>query len=227
MCKSMIEVNRPQITIWRKRIACWITKATNTFSINVILTTLPQQQWLHGRVSFYVTRTLPACLPCSLWIQRKSDIGFYCTQHLDSLANFNLISFNIQKKLSKEYKLWSSSSRNFLHPPLSFSLLGTNILIGTFLGGKAAGSRDWEHTYIHSRIYLQSPHTFVANASKVINLSSCQTPSICYLFPERQVKLHIHAELSEPKVHCSGTERRVNSNLQKQGCKDLHHQTGL
>jgi hypothetical protein len=38
--------NRPQKTIWRMRIACWIPKATNTHSQCVIL-----QQWFHERTS--------------------------------------------------------------------------------------------------------------------------------------------------------------------------------
>jgi len=32
------EPDSPQMTIWRTRIACWITKATNTHSEYVILT---------------------------------------------------------------------------------------------------------------------------------------------------------------------------------------------
>ena len=39
------------MTIWRKCIACWIPKATNTHSQYVILTAFPLQQWLKGRVS--------------------------------------------------------------------------------------------------------------------------------------------------------------------------------
>jgi hypothetical protein len=32
----MVERGRPQMTIWRMRIACWIPKATNTYSEFVI-----------------------------------------------------------------------------------------------------------------------------------------------------------------------------------------------
>jgi len=39
----------PQMTIWRKRIACWITKATNTHSEYVILNAFPLQQCLQER----------------------------------------------------------------------------------------------------------------------------------------------------------------------------------
>jgi hypothetical protein len=33
MWKNMVEPDRPQITIWHMRIACWITKATETYSV--------------------------------------------------------------------------------------------------------------------------------------------------------------------------------------------------
>ena len=49
--KNIVEQGRPQLTIWHMRIACWITKATNTHSGCVILIAFPQQQWLHGRTS--------------------------------------------------------------------------------------------------------------------------------------------------------------------------------
>ena len=37
MWKNIAELGRPQLTIWRKRVACWIPKATNTHSEYVIL----------------------------------------------------------------------------------------------------------------------------------------------------------------------------------------------
>jgi hypothetical protein len=50
MWKNMVRPVSAQMTIWRMRIACWITKATDTHSEYVILITFPQQQWLHDRV---------------------------------------------------------------------------------------------------------------------------------------------------------------------------------
>jgi len=35
------------MTIWRMCIACWIPKATNTYSEYVTLIALPLQEWLH------------------------------------------------------------------------------------------------------------------------------------------------------------------------------------
>jgi len=43
-CKDIVEPGRPQMAVWRMRIACWITKATNTHSEYLILTAFPEQQ---------------------------------------------------------------------------------------------------------------------------------------------------------------------------------------
>jgi hypothetical protein len=37
----MVEPDRPQFTMWRMNIICWITKATDTLSEYVILTAFP------------------------------------------------------------------------------------------------------------------------------------------------------------------------------------------
>jgi len=61
MWKNFVEPGRPEITIWRMRIACWITKATNTHSEYVILFVFPQQEWLRERASL-LRHTYSACL---------------------------------------------------------------------------------------------------------------------------------------------------------------------
>jgi hypothetical protein len=61
MCKNIVEPDRPQMTIWRMRIARWITKATHTHSQYVILTAFPLQQWLHERTCL-LRHTYFACL---------------------------------------------------------------------------------------------------------------------------------------------------------------------
>jgi len=51
MWKIIVERGRPQITIWRMRIACWIPKATDTHSEYAILSVFPPQQWLNEYTS--------------------------------------------------------------------------------------------------------------------------------------------------------------------------------
>ena len=61
MWENTVEPGRPQMTIWRMRITCWIPKATNTHSEYVILITFPLQQWLQERPSM-LRYTYIACL---------------------------------------------------------------------------------------------------------------------------------------------------------------------
>jgi hypothetical protein len=61
MWKNMVQLGRPQMTIWGLRIACWVTKATNTHTGCAILIAFPQQQWLHERSSM-LRYTYIACL---------------------------------------------------------------------------------------------------------------------------------------------------------------------
>jgi hypothetical protein len=46
MWKNIAKSDRPQMTIWRMRISCWIPKTTNTHSEYVILITFQRKQWL-------------------------------------------------------------------------------------------------------------------------------------------------------------------------------------
>ena len=59
--KNFVERGRPQMTIWRMHITCWIPKATNAHSIYVVLITSPLRQWLHER-ALMLRNTYSACL---------------------------------------------------------------------------------------------------------------------------------------------------------------------
>jgi len=47
MWKNIVELGRPQMTVWHMCIARWIPKATNIHSGCVILFALPVPEWLH------------------------------------------------------------------------------------------------------------------------------------------------------------------------------------
>ena len=66
MWKNTVESGRRHMTIWRIRIACWIPKATNTYSEYVILTNFLLQQWLHECTSM-LRFTYSACLSQDNW----------------------------------------------------------------------------------------------------------------------------------------------------------------
>jgi hypothetical protein len=61
MWKNRVQLDRPQMTQWRMRIACWIPKATNTHSEYEILIAVILQQWLHERDTM-LRHTYTACL---------------------------------------------------------------------------------------------------------------------------------------------------------------------
>ena len=61
MWKNTVLPDRPQLTVWRMRIACQIPEATNYHSEYVILFAFPMQQWLHGSASI-LHCTYIACL---------------------------------------------------------------------------------------------------------------------------------------------------------------------
>jgi len=57
MGKNIVERGRPQMTIWRMRIACWIPKATNTLLEYAVFIDFPLTQCLqkgHLIVIYYV-----------------------------------------------------------------------------------------------------------------------------------------------------------------------------
>jgi hypothetical protein len=65
MSKNTVKPCRPQMTIWRMHIACWIPKATKTHSEYVILIAFRLQQWMQERGSM-LRYTYIACLVTNL-----------------------------------------------------------------------------------------------------------------------------------------------------------------
>jgi len=51
MWKNVAEPDRPQMTIWRMRVAWWIPKATDTHSEYVVLIAFPLHQRPHDSIS--------------------------------------------------------------------------------------------------------------------------------------------------------------------------------
>ena len=61
------------MTIWRMRIACCITKATNTHSECIIFFAFPLQQWLHERASM-LRYTYIACIVIILYATTRQEV---------------------------------------------------------------------------------------------------------------------------------------------------------
>ena len=66
MWKDTVQPGRPQVTIWRMRIACWITKARNAHPEYVLLTAFPLQQQLHERASTLHSTYIACLVICNL-----------------------------------------------------------------------------------------------------------------------------------------------------------------
>ena len=72
MWKNIVQPDRPQMAIWRTRMACWIPKATNTHSEYVILIAFHSNNGYTNAPQCYVTRTLPVLLCWLTWITADS-----------------------------------------------------------------------------------------------------------------------------------------------------------
>jgi hypothetical protein len=58
--KYIVERGRPQMTMWRMRVACWIPKATNSYSECVMFISFSTATMIpRMRPQCYVTRILP------------------------------------------------------------------------------------------------------------------------------------------------------------------------
>jgi hypothetical protein len=85
--ENTVGPNRPQMTAWRVRIACWIPKATDTHSESVMVIAVTLHQWLRHRSS--VLRFYVYCLPCALLtlcvLSQDSSVSTVCVGYS---ANF-------------------------------------------------------------------------------------------------------------------------------------------
>jgi len=75
MWNNVVEPDRPQMTIWRMCIACWMSKATDTRSEYVILIALPLQQCLQKLASMLRHRYI-ACIVIH-WCNYIVDISAF------------------------------------------------------------------------------------------------------------------------------------------------------
>jgi hypothetical protein len=69
MWKNILEPDNPQMTMWRLRIACCVSMATDTHSEYVILRALPRQQWLRERASMLRYTCITSLVTLRLFIK--------------------------------------------------------------------------------------------------------------------------------------------------------------
>jgi len=56
--KNTVEPGRPQMTVWRMRFLCWISKATDIQTEYIIFIAFPLQQFYTNAPRCYITCTL-------------------------------------------------------------------------------------------------------------------------------------------------------------------------
>jgi len=93
MWKNTADPDRPQMAIWRMRIACWITKATDTHSEYVMLIAFPLQQWLHEsalllRYTYIACRVSPPVSKHSVVITERHCFHFNSIKNATPQKNF-------------------------------------------------------------------------------------------------------------------------------------------
>jgi hypothetical protein len=130
MWKNTVQRGRPQMTIWRMRIACWLPKATDTHSEDAIVIVFPSRQCDTGSIiapQCYIIRTLPVCYEATSPLQnpqtcqppaaqvlgflsyrvdwRGHFTSFYCTKLLDDLFHTSVpfTSVEVTNELSGVY----------------------------------------------------------------------------------------------------------------------------
>ena len=101
MWQNVIVRGRPQMTMWRMRIACWIPKATNTHSEYAVLIVFVLQQWLHERASLLRYTNID----CLVW----SNIVLICTTVKNGLSFFIFpySSHNIVRVINSRRMRWA------------------------------------------------------------------------------------------------------------------------
>ena len=113
--KNIVEPDRPRITIWRMCIACWIPKATNTYSEYVILIAVPLQEWLHKRYMYFACLVYFHSVVQSFAVHALSVITYelLCSfsQNSEGLyAHFSFYNFHPYRALNVESMDSSSST---------------------------------------------------------------------------------------------------------------------
>jgi len=71
--QNIVQPDRPQMTIQRMRIACWIPKATNPHSKYVIVVVFPLQKWLQERASMLLYKYI-ACLVTVCCVYKQGNL---------------------------------------------------------------------------------------------------------------------------------------------------------
>jgi hypothetical protein len=86
MWKNMVEPDRPQMTVWRMRTACWIPQTTTTLREFVILIAFPVQQWLHEHALLLHCTSIA----CIVYFYFVCFWGYFLLKSLQKIVSFQV-----------------------------------------------------------------------------------------------------------------------------------------
>jgi hypothetical protein len=90
--ENNVEPGRRQMEIWRMRIACWVTKTTNS-NTHVILIVFMLQQWLHEHASLLRYSALPVLAVLNV-VLPKVNFGVWRLQNWNDDKRLCTYAFN-------------------------------------------------------------------------------------------------------------------------------------
>jgi hypothetical protein len=147
MVKNIGQPGKPQMTIWRMSFACWIPKATDTYSEYVVLSPVafPLQQYLHERASI-LRYTYIASIDSFLLFYFSSSYQWGGERAIvvRISTRYELDGPGFETRCRREI---SHTRPARLRGPPSLSCNGFQ----DFLGGKVAGAWPWPSTSLQHR----------------------------------------------------------------------------
>ena len=191
--KNFVQLDRPRMTTWRVRIACWIIKATNTHSEYVIFIAFPIHQLLQERPSMLRHSIMPNnCLSQLLSVIINQFIFAHCRTIVQVRCNMFRPS---------AFCLFSSSC-------YLISMVCNHISVYVCV-------RIHTHTHKHIYIYTQThTHTYIyiyiyiyKNQSIPTSFQDNSVPGIMRLYPRRPDSVPPHIWLRYTRQG----KRRTNS----------------
>jgi hypothetical protein len=129
--QNLVQADRPQVTIWRMRIACWITKATDTHVEYVLLIAFGRQRRLRERAS--ALRIYVHCLACCVIRSFMTVFTTVCSWNLSwtrrastnthvVFLRFTLMLFShlcaYLQTFRLKFRIFSPSIAHSLSPPI-------------------------------------------------------------------------------------------------------------
>jgi hypothetical protein len=124
MCKNIVEPGGPHMAIWRMRIACWVTKATNIHSDCIIVIAFPRQQWLHESASVLLYAFI-ACLVFSVFNIMSNFMKSVMTyeEEIPIKAGLLWVNTNERTRCRRVLLILLHTGSRSTFPKLSFHLL--------------------------------------------------------------------------------------------------------